>query len=111
MKNYQHKSLAEGRWFAFTLAEQMANIGSEISRIINWRAKGNQVYSQSAFERALELIDLTVADKKNRTYSKLKEILRLREAMVDYFWGRNEYNFDDKFWNNYFDKFNLLARL
>ena len=36
----QHKELAEGRWNNFTLAQQMANIGAEVGRAINWRKKG-----------------------------------------------------------------------
>ena len=31
---FQHQSLAEGRWFTLSLAEQLANIGSEVSRAI-----------------------------------------------------------------------------
>ena len=36
----QHKELAEGRWNNFILAQQMANIGAEVGRAINWRRKG-----------------------------------------------------------------------
>ena len=57
--NYQHHDLAAGRWSQLTLAEQMANIGSEFERALNWRAKDNADYSRRAFERALELMDLT----------------------------------------------------
>jgi len=43
---------------------QMANLGSEVFRTINWRKKGSEDDSQRAFFRALELLDLTIADKK-----------------------------------------------
>ena len=78
-----HQELAAGRWSRLSLVEQLANNGSEIERTIRWRAKGNTDHATRAFERALELLDLTIADEKNR--SRLKELTRLREALADYF--------------------------
>ena len=60
----QHKTLAKGRWKSLSFLEQMANIGSEVERTMNWKNKDNAEYSQLAFERALELMNLTIADKK-----------------------------------------------
>lgn len=34
--SYQHKELAKDRWAKMSLCEQMANIGSEVSRALNW---------------------------------------------------------------------------
>ena len=65
MMNYQHKDLAAGRWSQLSFLEQMANIGSEVERALNWRIKNNVDYAQKAFERALELIDLTLENEKN----------------------------------------------
>jgi hypothetical protein len=53
--SYQHKDLASGRWAHLSLLEQMANIGSEIERALNWQAKQNADYSLKAFDRALDL--------------------------------------------------------
>ena len=106
--NIQHKNLASGRWRSFSLVEQLANVGSEIERAIKWRKK-NADYSTQAFERALELIDLTVSDKKN--IRRLKEILRMREMLVDDFAGSNEFNSSDKLWQNYFYSYNYASRL
>ena len=39
--SYQHKQLADGRWFKLKFVEQMANIGSEIERTILWKNKNN----------------------------------------------------------------------
>lgn len=97
------------RWFKLTFFEQMANIGSEVERTISWKTKGNLEYSQIAFERALELLDLTIADKRN--IKRLKELLRVREALADYFEFDNEYKSSDKLWQNYFYPFNWAARL
>ncbi len=105
--NIQHQQLARGRWFKLSFFEQMANIGSEVHRTITWRQK-NPTYSQQAFYRALELLDLTIADKKN--FSRLKELLRLRETLADYFAFDNQYKSTDKNWQSYFYAFNFAAR-
>lgn len=105
---FQHKTLAQGRWREFPLPEQLANIGSEIFRTIKWHHQGNADYSKMAFERALELFDLTLQDPKNR--GRLKEVARGRELAVDYFFGCNVYQSSDEFWQKYFMAFNTLAR-
>lgn len=106
--NYQHQQLASGRWHSMTFFEQMANIGSEVERAIKWRNKNNTEYCQMAFDRALELLDLTISDPKNRKH--LKELLRLRETLADYFIFDNEYKSEDQKWQNYFYGFNFAAR-
>ena len=105
----QHKQLADGKWKKLSFVAQMANIGSEVERAIKWKNKKNKEYSKMAFERALELLDLTVADEKNK--KRLKEIMRVREVLADYFVFQNEYQSTDKSWQNYFYSFNLAARL
>jgi len=103
-----HKGLSKKEWFSKSIFEQMANIGSEVERTIKWRGKDKK-YSDMAFERCLELIDLTVEDKKNN--NRLKEILRSREALVDYFAYDNTYGSSDKLWQNYFYGFTYAARV
>jgi hypothetical protein len=105
-----HKSLAEGRWFKFSVLEQMANIGCDVDRAIRWRNKGELEYSNAAFERALELLDFTMADSKNRG-PRLKEICRVREVFIDYFMYDNQYKMTDEFWHNYFFDFNYAAAI
>ncbi len=86
----------------------MANIGSEVERALNWRAKGNLEYSRKAFERALELLDLT----RNTVTgpARLKELARLREAMADYFVGTNQFKSTETSWRSYFGSFAYAAR-
>lgn len=107
--NIQHHELASGRWVKMTFFEQMANVGSEVERTIRWKNKGNKEYSRMAFERALELLDFTISDTKNR--KKLKELMRLRETLADYFEFDNDYHSTDKSWSNYFFSFNYASRL
>jgi len=51
-------------------------------------------------EQVLELIDLTVKEYRN-SYPKLKEILRVREVLINYFAGKNKYNSTDEQWQKY----------
>ena len=107
MKLLYHKSLNLERWQKFTFYEQMANIGSEVFRAINWRKK-NQEYSRLALERALELLDLTL-EISSSSKPRLKELARLREMLADYFYFDNEYGSNDKSWEKYFFAFNYAA--
>ncbi len=104
----QHKDLAAGRWSQMPLVEQMAHIGSEVSRALNWQKKKNDLYSQKAFYRALELIDLTLASLN--TLPRRKELTRLRECLLDYFCGTNQFSSTETLWRSYFDHFNYAAR-
>ena len=99
----------QNHWHEFTTMEQMANIGAEVGRAIKWRKKGNEEISKNAFYRALELIDFTVDDTKNR--NSLGEILRVREVLADYFVGDNIYKSTDEDWEKYFYFFNFKARI
>jgi len=107
--NYQHQQLAGGRWCKLSFVQQMANIGSEVQRTILWKEKGNTKYSNMALERTLELMDLTIADRKNK--SRLKELVRLREVLADYFAFDNQYGSSDQLWRSYFYAFNFAARI
>lgn len=78
----QHRELAAGRWGEMSLMEQMANIGSEVSRTARWLHKGNEVQARKAFDRSLELIDLTIKFGRLNEGSRgamLTEICRFRE--------------------------------
>jgi hypothetical protein len=106
--SFQHKGLAAGRWFELSLSEQMANIGSEVIRAINWKKKGNEAYKNAAIDRALELFDLTISDR--RYLKRLRELTRLREAFIDFIDYDNQYGSSDVQWQSYFDSFNFAAR-
>ena len=103
----QHKNLEE-RWRNLSFFEQMANIGSEVERALSWQAKGNNQYCLLAFERSLELLDFTTDGIKE--LHRLKELKRLREALVDYFIYSNIYGSSAGSWHSYFFAFNYAAR-
>ena len=102
-----HKDMASGQWFDLSLVEQLANIGADVDRCIRWSLKNKPDHSRAAFERAIDLIDLTAKDPKNRY--RLREVLRVREALVDYFIYDNEYNSTAEQWQRYFYQFNYAA--
>jgi len=106
---YYHKELSNGKWQEFSFAEQMANIGSEVERAIKWKNKNKPERSQSAFFRALELMDFTISDKCN--INRLDELCRTREVLVDYFFSDNQYKSSDTLWQKYFRAFNWYANL
>lgn len=105
--NLFHTELKD-RWNSFSIFEQMANIGAEVGRMNSWRKKRNKQMSLNAFYRALELVDFSVADSKNKT--SLKEILYIRELLVDDYLGKNIYHSSDTAWEKYFLPFNIAAR-
>lgn len=105
---YLHKNLAAGRWFELTLKEQMANIGAEVGRAVNWRQKGGKQHSRLAFERGLELFDLTLADPGHR--HRYRELARAREVVCDFFVGNNEHKSTPRSLDNYFLPFAVAAR-
>ena len=102
-----HKELAAGRWHQLSLAEQMGNIGSEVSRARMWQGKDTQNF-QGAIERALELFDLTARDPRWR--NRLGEILRAREVFCDAALGGKEYESSLPELESYFDEFVIAAR-
>lgn len=62
-----HKELAQGRWFELSLMEQLANVGMDVERTIRWKQKNNREHSDKAFERALDLLSLSIIDPKNKS--------------------------------------------
>lgn len=103
MTEYQHKSLAAGRWLELTLADQMLNIGSEVSRANRWRVKGNEDQCHKAADRALELLSLTIDCQLGK--HAIGELCRLYEVMADFYYGDNEYLTDSESLQKYFDVF------
>jgi hypothetical protein len=62
-------------------------------------------------ERALELIDLTLADPRHRrSVARLREIARTREVLVDVFEGSNQYHSDGPSLQRYFDAYAVASR-
>ena len=107
MRKIIHKKLASGKWFEFSLAEQLANIGSEVGRAGKWQGRDENIF-WGAVERALELFDLTLEDRRWR--GRLWEIARVREVFCDTVLGGKNYRTPFKDLERYFLPFNFFAR-
>jgi hypothetical protein len=105
MTDPQHRDLAAGRWWTMSLAEQLGNVGSEISRASKWTSR-NPELARAALYRALDLLDLTLDDPRHRTsLARLREIARAREVVVDLFDGPNQYGSTALSLQRYFDAY------
>lgn len=110
MSRTQHRDLAAGRWWQMSLAEQLGHVGSEISRAVRWTSR-NPALAQAALHRALELLDFTLADPRQRqSRARLREIARAREIVVDFFAGSNQYGSTGPSLQKYFDAYATAAR-
>lgn len=106
-----HSEAAAGRWWQLSLCEQLGNVGSEVSRALRWRSRNRRI-ARGAIERALELMDLTLADPRYRSsVTRLRELARTREVLVDFLLGSNEYRSTAESLSRYFDAYALAAAL
>ena len=90
----QHQGLENGRWAELTFPQQMANIGSETSRIYKALEAGKEARAESAFVRFQELVDLSIkygrADASPTLRSAmLEELCRFRELYCKAFLERD----------------------
>lgn len=105
---FQHTELAAGRWQELSLVEQLGHVGSEVGRVVRWQFNSPE-RAQRAFERALELLDLTLADPRHR--QRLKEIARAREVLCDAWLGGQLYGSTLQDMDRYFGHFAWAAAL
>lgn len=104
-----HTALAAGRWAMLSLAEQLANVGSEVDRVIAAQAAGRSDRFERALGRVLELFDLTAADPRHRGHRR-REILRAREEVCRVFFGEQPPRAAVDSLRRYFLEFAVLAR-
>ncbi|MFN8062432.1 MAG: hypothetical protein U0Q12_24990 [Vicinamibacterales bacterium] len=105
-----HRALADGRWHTLPLVEQLGHVGSEVSRASRWQSR-NPDLARGALHRALELLDLTLADPRLRgSPARLREVARAREVVVDFFAGSNVYHSTSSSIQKYFDAYAMAAR-
>ncbi|HET7291985.1 MAG TPA: hypothetical protein VFM88_06150 [Vicinamibacteria bacterium] len=110
MTGARHPELAAGRWWTLSLAEQLGNVGSEVSRALRWQGRNPELAS-GALCRALELLDLTLADRRHQQApARLREIARAREVVVDFLAGPNQYRSTGPSLQKYFDAYAMAAR-
>jgi len=79
----QHQGLTLERWRSFTLDQQVLMIGNEMNRAGKLREAGDGVMRAGAYERALQLTDLTI--QANPRPGLRRELLRWRCLAAELF--------------------------
>ena len=105
--DYLHANLAAGRWHTLPLVEQLAHVGSDVARAARWHGKDPQ-RCETAFLRALELLDLSIGDA--RWKGRRKELTRARELLCDAMDGGAAYGSDFASLDRYFFHYAVAAR-
>lgn len=90
-------------WFAMPISEQLANIGSEVNRAINWKNRGNKQRQISFCNKAIEFLELIKTDPKNK--HRAGELDCCIEELTDYFLGENLYHTTDEMLMKYYNAF------
>ena len=104
-----HVALAAGRWRELSLLEQLANIGSEVDRTFRAADQGRMGRRDQAFDRALELFDLTAGDERWRG-PRQREVLRARESFCEAVLSDAPTTADRESLSRYFLHFAVAAR-
>ena len=75
-----HKTLTKEKWRSFPFYKQILMIANELNRAGKWIEKGDFIEVGYCYERAFELLYLTIAtlDRKNR----LRELARFKEMLA-----------------------------
>ena len=102
-----HQEQALGAWQRRSLVDQLANVGSEVGRVRKWQGR-NPELCERAFVRALELLDLTIADP--RWTGRRKELTRVRTFLCDAMDGGKEHGSTLQDLDRYFLAFAVAAR-
>ena len=107
----QHTFLENGRWAEMSFPQQMANIGSETSRVLKALQAGKDSRAEGAFARAQELIDLTIkygrlGGRPAVRSAMWEELCRFRELFCAAFLSRNLAELASL--NKYLDQFTLI---
>jgi hypothetical protein len=75
-----HRTLTEEKWAAFGYTKQILMIAGELERANGWLEKDDFAEVRSCYERAMELVYLTIAVHPDK--ARLKELLRFKEMLA-----------------------------
>jgi hypothetical protein len=79
MKLKYHTTLTEEKWGKFDFYKQILMIANELNRAKNWIEKKDFREVKLCYERAFELLYLTIEIRNNK--KKLRELLRFKEML------------------------------
>lgn len=95
--------MESARWNQMSISEQILNIGGEIQRAVDRKAKNDPKLAHDYFEKAIEWIKLTKDDPKN--HNRIEEISIVEDELKDYFnlnIYKNDKNSIMSYWNSFF---------
>jgi hypothetical protein len=75
-----HKTLSPEKWSSFPFSRQVLMIANELNRAGVWIGKGDPAEAKLCYERALELMWLTISVLVEKR--KLRELLRFRGVLA-----------------------------
>ncbi len=78
-----HKNLTPEKWSKLSKKDQILNIAAELSRATHWLEKDVFESAKDCYERALELVDLTLDD--NRWKGNRRELAHFREVLASFY--------------------------
>ena len=107
--NYIHSEEARQDWLTRPITYQMGNIGSEVSRAVNSKKRGNEERMMNAAARAIELFELSI-DCNIDNPARLKELCRGKEEFCDYIYGGNTFLTNPEQMVRYYDQFVTLIK-
>ena len=96
------------RWLNLSFAEQIGNIGSEISRARHWEEKDDKLNRNRALMRIMAYLDLML--EQRQSLGRYKELARLREVLGDWFSDRHVYDVSPQDLEDYCIPFALKGR-
>jgi hypothetical protein len=77
----QHKTLTVEKWASFSFGKQILMIANELNRAKNWIKKKDYIEVRLCYERAFELLYLTISNVTKR--SRRLELIRLKEVLAE----------------------------
>lgn len=102
-----HQNLSAASWSKKETAFQLASIGAEASRFLGHLKNKQPLRAENSLWRALELIDLTIADFRHGSH--LRELTRLRESLCSQMYA-SDLQLSAEQLNRYFLPFGLISR-
>ncbi|MBR0173203.1 MAG: hypothetical protein IJQ21_10485 [Lachnospiraceae bacterium] len=90
-------------WFQMPIGMQISNVGSEVFRALSWKNKGNEKRKIGFCNKAIEFLQLSIEDPKNR--HRAGELSFCIEELQDFFLGENLYKTTEEMLHKYYDAF------
>lgn len=69
-----------------SIGEQISNVGSEVSRVIRWKNRGNEKRKEGFCLKAIEYLNLSIEDSKN--IHRVSELNKCNRRVEGLFFGR-----------------------